>query len=138
MHSFNVSIALASGWLKKKIQLFLTLWALIVAVLFNVDTFSIAQALLNNPKLRASLVAAAEEIAKQSATNTNATAQQTIEAVERRIKDLELPIGWTSRANASAVILASPKFECAWLRAGETPMMKIAGLLRSEERRVGK
>ena len=126
---FNDAMDRASGWYKKKIQWFLALWALIVAVLFNVDTFSIAQALLNNPKLRASLVAAAEEIAKQSATNTDATPQQTIEAVERRIRDLELPIGWSSRVNVSGAALTSPKFEYAWLRAGETPMMKIAGLL---------
>jgi hypothetical protein len=45
----------------KKIHWFLALWALIVAVLFNVDTLSIARALLDNPKLRASLVAAAAE-----------------------------------------------------------------------------
>ncbi len=126
---FNDGMDRASGWYKKKIHWFLALWALIVAVLFNVDTFSIAQALLNNPKLRASLVAAAEETVKQSATNTNATPQQTIEAVEKRIKDLELPIGWTSRTNASGVTPTSPKFDYAWLRVGETPMMKIAGLL---------
>ena len=126
---FNDGMDRASGWYKKKIHWFLALWALIVAALFNVDTFSIAQSLMNNPKLRASLVATAEETAKQSAANINATPQQTIEAIERRIKDLELPIGWNSRASANAATLASPKFECVWLRAGETPMMKIAGLL---------
>jgi hypothetical protein len=69
-------------------------------VLFNVNTFTIARALLNDSKLRAALAAAAAETVNQSAAKgTNALPQQTVEAIQTQIGALDLPIGWAWHTN---------------------------------------
>src|SRR5258707_15622183 len=62
---FNEGMDRATGWYRKRTNIFMAFWALLVVVAFNVDTFTISRSLLNNSKLRASLVAAAEETVKQ-------------------------------------------------------------------------
>jgi hypothetical protein len=97
---FNESMDRATGWYKRHVQVCLVVLALLVAVIFNVNTFTIMQALLNDSKLRAALAAAATETVKQSTINiTNGIPQQTVEAIQSQIGSLELPLGWAWRTN---------------------------------------
>jgi hypothetical protein len=97
---FNEGMERATGWYKRHVQACLIVLAILVAVLFNVNTFTIARALLNDSKLRAALAAAAAETVNQSAAKgTNALPQQTVEAIQTQIGALDLPIGWAWHTN---------------------------------------
>lgn len=51
----------ASGWYKRKVQIFLFAIGLLAAVVFNADTFDIVNTLSSNPKLRQEMVELAEK-----------------------------------------------------------------------------
>lgn len=114
---FNEGMDRATGWYKKQMHWFILVWSLLVAAAFNVDTFAIARALLNNPKLRVALVASAEQMAKQNppGNNVTTTPQETLQSVQQQLQGLDLPIGWTAWPPA--------------LRAGESWLLKIPGIL---------
>lgn len=62
---FNTSMERAAGWYKRKTQLVVFVIAIIFIFALNIDTISISKDLSNNSALRASIVAAAQESAKQ-------------------------------------------------------------------------
>jgi len=102
--------------------------AAVVTVIFNVDTFTITRVTMQDSKLRATLVAAAEETAKQPA-NTSTNGAASIDDVEKRIKGLGLPIGWPTGADISN---DNPQWFMSGtlaLRTGETWWMKIWGFV---------
>lgn len=114
---FNEGMDRATGWYKKQMHWFILAWSLLVAAAFNVDTFAIARALLNNPKLRAALVASAEQTVKQNPPGNNVATnpQETLKSVQQQLQGLDLPIGWTTWPPA--------------LREGESWMLKVPGIL---------
>jgi hypothetical protein len=61
---FDDAMDRATGWYKRKIQVFLFFIGLGIAVLFNVDTIAIVQKLSSNPKLTAQIVSQAENFIK--------------------------------------------------------------------------
>jgi hypothetical protein len=127
---FNEGMDRATGWYKKRTNIFMAVWALLVVVAFDVDTFTVARTLLNNSKLRTSLVAAAEQTVKEPAnTGGNTNAQQTIGEIEKKINGLELPIGWPHGTNAVEHAADFCLFKFISLRQGETWAMKFGGLL---------
>jgi hypothetical protein len=63
---FDSSMDRVSGWYKRRTQVIILLIGLGAAVVVNVDTIAVFKSLMNDPPLRASLVAAAQEYAKSN------------------------------------------------------------------------
>ena len=64
---FNDSMERVSGWYKRRTQLFLLIWAMVVTIATNADTLVIAKALWRDPALRQALVERAEGYMAQQA-----------------------------------------------------------------------
>lgn len=129
---FNEAMDRATGWYKRHVRIVTAFLALGVAVGFNVDTFTIARSLMENSKLRAALVAAAEQAVRQPLpVNPSANPEETLRALGTRIDSLDLPIGWASvpRPGAAVGLGRAGKRELIFLRPGENLPMKIAGWL---------
>jgi hypothetical protein len=62
---FNTSMERVAGWYKRKTQLIVFMLAILFTFAMNIDTISISKSLSNNSALRASVVAAAQEAARQ-------------------------------------------------------------------------
>lgn len=93
---FNGAMDRLSGWYKRKTQLFLIGYALILTVLFNVDSINIASSLYRNGPVRAAVAAAAEK----------APDLRTAQEVIRQASDLSLPLGWVRRSTIDAATAA--------------------------------
>jgi hypothetical protein len=65
---YDSSMDRVSGWYKRRSQVILLCIGIIAAVLVNADTIAIFKSLMNDPPLRKSLVAAAQEYAKPNPT----------------------------------------------------------------------
>jgi hypothetical protein len=126
---FNEGMDRATGWYRKHVQICTAVLAVGAATVFNVDTFTIARELMANSKLRAVLVASAEQTVKQPAAADPTSASNAVDRLEERIKELGLPIGWIWRTNVIDVPGNPPMLERTVLRPGEGWAMKIGGLL---------
>lgn len=92
---YNSSMDRISGWYKFRTQWVLFSLGILVAITFNADTFMAARLLSNDSALRQSLVAAAQERAKQNSTQeVTADLKGDISSLE----ELGLPIGWLPQA----------------------------------------
>lgn len=85
------------GWYKKRIQRYTLILALGIAVLANVDTFEITNALSSNPALRSSLVAQAQDLTKKLKDTDPATYSMRMDLVQNKLSSLGIPIGWTTK-----------------------------------------
>ena len=85
-----------SGWYKRLTQWIIFLVALIVAIVLNIDTITIANYLYTNDTARAVIVAQAE----QAASNSEFV-KQPYSAVKVQLQELSLPIGWNKDRNAA-------------------------------------
>jgi hypothetical protein len=119
---FSQSMERVSGWYKRRTQVFLLLWAAVVTIGANADTFVIANALWRDPALRQAMVANAEryiaeqtppaQAAQQPAEvapappplppyeQADADFQEASAQFDAAIADLramELPLGWRAR-----------------------------------------
>jgi hypothetical protein len=83
---FDSGMDRVSGWYKKRTQMILFLLGIGTAVVINVDTITIAQALYREDVLRAATVAAAERVS----TDTTLTPSQAYST----LRSIQLPIGW--------------------------------------------
>jgi hypothetical protein len=96
-----------SGWFKRYVQRNTIIIALAIAVALNVDTINIATRLSYDSTMRQSLVAAAQEYAKSSATAQTTSLQTDVMIaadctspecrVEQNLKEIQklgLPLGW--------------------------------------------
>jgi hypothetical protein len=125
---FNDSMERVSGWYKRRTQVLLLLWAVVVTVATNADTLVITRALWRDPALRQSLVSRAERYAaEQPAPGTapvvvvndgappppplppdqqaevdfdEASAQY--DAAIADLAELQLPIGWEAPSTTAA------------------------------------
>lgn len=99
---FNNSMDRVSGWYKRKTQYVLFGLALGVTCVFNVDSIGLANRLSHDVSLRAALVSRAEAAAKKTVPTANSTeadirrANDDLDAATDRLRELELPIGWTN------------------------------------------
>ena len=92
---FDEGMERVSGWYKRRTQWMILGYALVITVFLNVDTFAITNALYRDSTLRAGLVAAAQEIAKQP------VGESSTKKIEERVKEMKegfnkvkLPLGW--------------------------------------------
>lgn len=116
---YNQSMERVTGWYKRKTQVIAFILAVFFTFILNVDTISISKSLLNDSAMRASLVAAARDIAsKPSASlpsaydslkatdkSTNGAGQQipdknweeSYDRLKKQIKEIQkigIPVGW--------------------------------------------
>lgn len=121
---FNNSMERLSGWYKRKTQLVNVILAIVVTVLANADSISIAKSLSSDPALRSSVVAEAQkfaeanagsivpaqsppansegaatdpETAKKAAQERSIQVKNQLEDYKEQIQNLGVPIGWTER-----------------------------------------
>jgi hypothetical protein len=92
---FDEGMERVSGWYKRKIQWITLGYALLVTVFLNVDTLAVTNALYRDSALRAGMVAAAQEMARQPVGESSAKrAEETVKAVKAEFEKIKLPIGW--------------------------------------------
>jgi hypothetical protein len=90
---YDSTMERVSGWYKRQTQIILFCVGLIVTILLNVNTITIAQALAQDDTLREVVVAQAQALAHESgSTPQNADFGQAYE----RLNQLSLPIGWST------------------------------------------
>jgi len=85
-----------SGWYKRKAQLLIFVWALVVVCAVNADTIIIANTLARDSTLRASMVAMAESTVKETQPQN---AKEIAGQLKQLTNELGLPIGWSSEPN---------------------------------------
>jgi hypothetical protein len=85
---FDAAMDRVSGWYKRRTQLFLLLYAMVLTVGFNVDSIHLATTLYRNGPVTAAVV----NVAQKTSPDVG-SAQQAI----RTAVDLDLPLGWVSR-----------------------------------------
>ncbi|MDH5667144.1 MAG: hypothetical protein OEY86_03945 [Nitrospira sp.] len=81
-----------SGWYKRKAQLLIFAWALLVTCAVNADTILIANTLARDTTLRASMVAMAESTAKEAQPKN---AKEIAGQLKQMTDEIGLPIGWS-------------------------------------------
>jgi hypothetical protein len=82
-----------SGWYKRRTQVIITVFALLIAAALNIDSIALANNLATDKSVRDSLVAAAPEYARQATTSATETLKHNVQELETR----GLAIGWTDR-----------------------------------------
>jgi len=93
---FNNSMDRVSGWYKRRTQLVHVLLGIVFAFGLNVDTFLIGKTLANDSALRDSLVAQAQELAKEK-PEPGTDAKKEIQERIKQLGGLGLPIGWSDQ-----------------------------------------
>ena len=90
---FNGTMERASGWYKRRTQLFLFVIGLIVAIVLNVDAITIVKRLSTDQTLTAAVVAQARQATKNDST---ATAPVDVGKIKSGLEALGIPMGWVS------------------------------------------
>jgi len=105
-----------SGWYKRKAQLLIFAWALIVTCSVNADTILIANTLARDATLRASMVAMAESTVKEGQPQKT---KEVMGQLQQLTNELGLPVGWSRQPQH---LLSLPDSGGDWA-------LKIMGLL---------
>lgn len=82
-----------SGWYRRRVQLFMWIWAVAVVLAVNADSLQIARSLWRDDTIRAAVVARAEETAAAQEPATPAEIGQVARKVNN-LQSLNIPIGW--------------------------------------------
>jgi hypothetical protein len=80
-----------SGWYKRRVQVAIAIYGVVVVVLFNLDAAGVAENLWLSPVQRASVASVAAQHANGNVTDVRVSLSQ--------LKDLSLPIGWDFSPN---------------------------------------
>ncbi len=94
-HWYDDTMNRVSGWYKRRTQVWLLLFGVLVASVANIDTFQVVDRLWKDPTTRAAVVAQAEKVASADSTDELEKVAGEYDA----IKGLELPVGWTTPTN---------------------------------------
>lgn len=90
---FDDAMDRLSGWYKRRVQFFLWMFGLAIAIVFNVDAVNIARTLWNDPGLRDALV--------NQAGNAHASANSGVGSAYHQLQHLPLPLGWGGDAGGA-------------------------------------
>ena len=97
---YNSAMDRVAGMYKRRAQWSILLLGLGVAIALNADTVYIVRALSNDATLRSSLVAAAQEYARQPPADAESEPDDRLQENLKRIEGLGLPIGWSKAEDA--------------------------------------
>lgn len=115
-HWYDTSMQRVAGWYKRKVQLALTIIALIVSIGLNADSIGVANSLWSDTTLRSVIVADAGQTV---GSGSNSGSSQDITTALDQAKELHLPLGWGHRGSGPS---ATPNDFGSWLS-------KIGGIL---------
>jgi hypothetical protein len=90
---YNSAMERVSGWYKRRAQLIILALGFLVVVAINADTIAITTSLSRDKAVRDSLVAEAQEFAKQQPTSVEA--KEKVGQYTEKISNLGLPLGWS-------------------------------------------
>ncbi|MCA1592901.1 MAG: hypothetical protein LC754_09680 [Acidobacteria bacterium] len=127
---YNDAMDRVSGWYKRRTHWILLGLGLFAAIVLNVDSIMVLKALSQNDALRASVVSAAEDYAKNNPApgatpapvpagttqDQAAASMQKINQIRGEINQLDLPIGWPhepQRDDPKYKNLTDPQFKAA-------------------------
>ena len=96
-----------SGWYRKKAQVLILVWALAVTVTLNADTILIANTLAHDARLRASMVALAEETTKDALPQEAQQLKERTKLLYAEVQKSGLPIGWSRDSNDPTAVPSS-------------------------------
>jgi hypothetical protein len=85
---FDDAMDRISGWYKRKVQIALGVYAIVLVLALNIDSLALARTLWSDPTLRQAIVAAASQPPNQDPSK--------VEGQLDELSALHLPIGWTS------------------------------------------
>lgn len=110
---FNSSMERVSEWYKRQTQVQLIMIGLLVALVLNVDTISIANRLLQNPALRDAISKQAASLAQQTPAGSTLPADQSLGTLKQQLDQLNVPLGWPDQ-NPPDVYKLAPLNVLAW------------------------
>ncbi len=100
---FNASMERVSGWYKRRSQTVIFCFGLVLALIINADSITIANGLANDKAARDSLVVAAQAYAQENQNlPTGAKPDERIKENLNTISSIGLPIGWDTRTTETA------------------------------------
>ena len=105
---FNGTMERASGWYKRRTQLFLFVIGLIVAIVLNVDAITIVKRLSTDQTLTAAVVAQARQATKNDST---ATAPVDVSKIKSGLEALGIPMGWVT-GSPDGWLIPAPQGGC--------------------------
>ncbi|MEM7031013.1 MAG: hypothetical protein AAF629_15715 [Chloroflexota bacterium] len=85
---FNNTMDRASGWYKRRAQLIILIWGIVISFTLNIDTLQLANALYQDVGLRSVVVSSAEGLAASNSLPNN------LDTLTEDLESLQLPIGW--------------------------------------------
>jgi hypothetical protein len=91
---FNEAMDRVAGWYKRKTQTVILIIAVALTISLNVDTFSIAGSLWRDDALRAAVITAAEDIARQPLDKGDGLTPR-INDLQQQLQSFRGPIGWS-------------------------------------------
>jgi hypothetical protein len=91
--SFDEVMDRCSGWYKRRTQKFILVFATLLTLGMNVDSFQVADRLSRDDALRASVVAQATRTAEGQAPTTGADPKAIAKDIDE-VQELGLPVGW--------------------------------------------
>ncbi|MEM9775049.1 MAG: hypothetical protein AAF902_10740 [Chloroflexota bacterium] len=95
---FDQAMDRVSGWYKRQTAISIFGIALVVSVMLNVDSISLASSLANNPTLRSAVVAAADNgVEELRGTVGELTENSGTQDLVDELNQLGLPIGWNAQ-----------------------------------------
>lgn len=114
---FDESMQRASGWYKRRVQLFLFFIGLVLVGLINADSYTIGQRLWKDDVLRAAVVQQADKTVSNTGAdctqaengNTPTPAQKAGDCLDQ-VRQLNLPLGWTKQTSPSGFFDGLAKF----------------------------
>ncbi|MCP5049598.1 MAG: hypothetical protein GY940_20680 [bacterium] len=137
---FDNTMEKLSAWYRKKTKQLIFVLALILTVMFNVDTIMIIKDLSVNPQVRAAMISQAEKLSatetSQPAAGTGMTTEdftEQLESLKGQLRGSGLPLGWvlsgdSNKTGKNAAGTQDPRgIPKGWLAW----MYKIIGLLIS-------
>jgi len=93
---FDSAMDRVSNLYKSRMQTLSIVVALAVSVIFNADSFAIANGLWQEPTLRAAVAGAATRTAQSNQSVSAAQTNEQVQGVIASVSQLGLPIGWTA------------------------------------------
>lgn len=95
---FNGQMQSVSSWYKRWTQRWLIGIGLIMALVFNIDTLRVTDALLRGPALREAIVAQAQ-VTTNVPAGPEGAGEQTLLDLQRAVEGIGLPVGWPEEPN---------------------------------------
>ncbi len=99
---FDDAMERASGWYKRKIELVVLGLAVGISILLNADTFTIVNALTQDGRLRAAVVAAAEQAVRDKVAQGPEVTVQEVQKYQEQLYSLRLPFGWVANPDGKS------------------------------------